>query len=79
MKGGGKIDWASDIVSVLMNGPNQVVDYQMTEMFVSDDGKKMYYRLQAVLEPQIKLRDGAKDTAVDRVLSLDKLLQARRL
>jgi patatin-like phospholipase/acyl hydrolase len=52
IKGGGKIDWASDIVSMMMNAANEVVDYQMAEIFISDDGKKNYYRFQVLLDPK---------------------------
>ncbi|MBX9804597.1 MAG: patatin-like phospholipase family protein [Alphaproteobacteria bacterium] len=52
IKSGGKLEWAPDIVSVLMNATNEVVDYQMEEVFKGDDGKKDYHRFQVTLDAQ---------------------------
>jgi patatin-like phospholipase/acyl hydrolase len=54
---GGKLEWAPDIVSVMMNATNEVVDYQMEEIFKGNDGIKKYYRFQVLLD--------AKHTAFD--------------
>lgn len=49
---GGKLEWAPDIVSVMMNATNEVVDYQMEEIFKKDNGTKKYHRLQVLLSPE---------------------------
>ena len=50
IKCGGKLEWAPDIASVLMNAANEVVDYQMKEVFKGDKGVREYYRFQISLD-----------------------------
>lgn len=56
---GGKLEWAPDIVSVMMNATNGVVDYQMKEIFKSDDGVKKYHRFQTLLDAEHTAFDNA--------------------
>lgn len=69
IKSGGKLDWASDIVSVMMNATNDVVDYQMAEIFISDDGRKNYYRFQPLLDAQHTALD---NTSPENIQALEK-------
>lgn len=64
IKRGGKLDWASEIVSVMMNATNDVVDYQMAELFIGNDGKKDYYRFQALLDSNHTALDDASQENV---------------
>jgi patatin-like phospholipase/acyl hydrolase len=56
---GGKLEWAPDIVSVMMKAANEVVDYQMEEIFKGDNGNKTYHRLQVSLDPKHTAFDNA--------------------
>lgn len=56
---GGKLEWSQDIVDVFMNAANEVVDYQIKEVFKGYKGIKRYHRFQTLLD--------AKHTAFDNV------------
>lgn len=56
---GGKLEWAPDIVSVMMNATNEVVDYQMEEIFKGDQGAKKYHRFQVLLDAHHTAFDNA--------------------
>jgi patatin-like phospholipase/acyl hydrolase len=69
---GGKIEWAPDIVSVLMNATNEVVDYQMEEIFKSDKGPQKYHRFQVQLDPDHTAFD---DVHPDNMRALENYAQ----
>lgn len=56
---GGKLEWAPDIVPVMMNATNEVVDYQMEEIFKSDKGTQKYHRFQVLLDAHHTAFDNA--------------------
>jgi patatin-like phospholipase/acyl hydrolase len=58
---GGKLEWSRDIVDVFMNAANDVVDYQIQEVFKGYKGIKRYHRFQVLLD--------ADHTAFDNVSS----------
>lgn len=68
IRGGGKLDWAADITSVMMNASNDVVDYQMAEIFV-DDHRRDYYRFQPLLDSQHTALD---DASPENIQALEK-------
>lgn len=72
IKSGGKLDWASDIVSVMMNAANEVVDYQMAEVFINDNREKKYYRFQVLLDSQHTSPD---DASPENIQALEKYAQ----
>jgi len=72
IKSGGKINWAAEIVPMMMYAENDVVDYQMAEIFSSDKGEKKYYRIQAVLDSTHTAPD---DTSPDNIKALEKYAQ----
>jgi predicted acylesterase/phospholipase RssA len=50
IKSGGKLEWATDVVDVMMNATNEVVDYQMEEIFKRHKGPQAYYRFQVSID-----------------------------
>lgn len=65
---GGKLDWASEIVSMMMYAENDVVDYQMAEIFINDKGERNYYRFQATLDSDHTALD---DTSPENIKALE--------
>lgn len=47
---GGKLEWAPDIVDVLMNATNEIVDDQLHEIFKGYKGIRSFYRFQVLLD-----------------------------
>ncbi len=56
---GGKLEWAPSIVPVMMNATNEVVDYQMEEIFKNDKGTQKYHRFQVRLDAHHTAFDNA--------------------
>lgn len=48
IKRGGKLEWAEEIVPIMMYASSNVVDYQVEELSAKQDGKD-YYRLQPLI------------------------------
>ena len=71
---GGKLEWTPDIVSVMMNATNEVVDYQMEEMFRSDNGVKNYHRFQVLLDAPHTAFDNASPENIKALESYAKEL-----
>ena len=54
VKGWGVVRWAHPILSVVFDGINDTVDYQLRQLLrAGPDGLQRYYRLQTRLEPGI--------------------------
>ncbi|MBM3469080.1 MAG: patatin [Alphaproteobacteria bacterium] len=68
IKSGGKIEWAPDIVSVLMNATNEVVDYQMREIFPDGGRLRKYFRFQTLLDAHHTAFDNA---SAQNILALE--------
>jgi len=67
---GGKIQWAKEIVPMMMYASNDVVNYQVTQMFSGKDvGNKKYIRFQPMLEQEHTEMD---DTDSKNVRGLEK-------
>ena len=67
IKSGGKIDWAHEIVPIMMYAANDVVDYQISEIFVSNGNSREYYRFQVLLDAK---HTGMDDTSADNTKAL---------
>jgi predicted acylesterase/phospholipase RssA len=88
VKGWGVANWAHPILSVVFDGINDTIDYQLTQLLPNGtDGRRRYYRFQTRLEPGIDnmdrtdrehlraLRLVAEDLVRDRGEELDSLCQ----
>ncbi|HZM15962.1 MAG TPA: patatin-like phospholipase family protein [Candidatus Krumholzibacteria bacterium] len=54
VKGWGVVRWAHPILSVVFDGINDTIDYQLQQLLPrGPDGRRRYYRLQTRLEPGI--------------------------
>lgn len=54
VKGWGVVRWAHPVLSVVFDGINNTVDYQLRQLLrAGPDGRRRYYRLQPRLEPGI--------------------------
>jgi patatin-like phospholipase/acyl hydrolase len=62
----GKIDWASNIISILMESVNDVTHYQMMHVVPMLSMHSKYYRLQIVIDPKYSALDDSdpKNVAV---------------
>ena len=72
IKNAGKLGWAPDIVTVLMNATNEVVDYQMAEVFKNDTEPKSYHRFQISLDAHHTAFDNARP---ENIQALEKHAQ----
>jgi predicted acylesterase/phospholipase RssA len=72
IKWGGRLEWAPDILPVLMNAPNEVVDYQMNEIFNGGEGTRKYHRFQVSLDTAHTTLD---NTSPGNILALEKYAQ----
>ena len=58
VKGWGVANWARPILSVVFDGINDTIDYQLRQLLpAGPDGQRRYYRLQTRLEPGIDNMD----------------------
>lgn len=65
---GGKIEWAEPIVPMMMYAANDAVDYQMKELFTSEESTKKYFRFQPILDTKHVDMD---NTDTDNVKALE--------
>jgi uncharacterized protein len=57
---GGKLGWAPEIVDVLMNATNEIVDYEMHEIFKDSKGIRGFHRFQVLLDSDHTAFDDVK-------------------
>jgi len=61
---GGKLEWASTIINTMMDGSNDVVDYQMQEIFSHKNSSNRYYRFQPLLKPEHMNLDNTSESNI---------------
>lgn len=76
---GGKLEWAPDITTVLMNATNEVVDYQMEEIFNKGNGMQRYHRFQVNLDAEHTAFDNASPKNIQALQKYAKdLIKAKQ-
>ena len=68
IKNSGKIMWAENIVSIILDAGNDVVDYLIQNAFVPDK-IKMYFRFQEVIDPK---HDTIDNVSKDNIAALEQ-------
>lgn len=76
-KNWGAVSWLSPLLSILMQGASETVDYQMRQLLPNTtDGERHYYRFQAELAPENEQLDDISEQNVNNLkLQGEKLVK----
>jgi len=66
---GGKLEWAEDIVSMMLDSANDLVDIELQELFQEDDIRENYVRLEVKINPA---HDDLDNTSPKNIEALEK-------
>ena len=73
----GLISWARPILDILMDGSEQIVDYQLKRIYKSINQPQNYYRMQWVVEEEVPSMDDYSNEAIEKFLACGEKLAMR--